>query len=162
MARIESDREDLLRDATAFVERAEFVLSEDAPAVFIGFRRNSCLSIYFGADPVYHFNTVGELRRAFVGERLFKADRGKLAYLTRDRSADAPQLIRHDLTPEEQSQFLAQMTADLQWLGTALCERGYQLAGQVPAESNIADRARRWLQARDWASIRVARTPHAR
>ena len=67
MARDESDREDLLREATALVERIELAPADaaDDEHIVAGFRRDGALSIYFGADPVYHFNSAGELRRAY-------------------------------------------------------------------------------------------------
>src|SRR5437588_282047 len=89
MARETTDREDLLREATALVERAELAVADWPEPVVIGFRRDGAASIYFGGDPVYQFNARGELRRAFVADRLFKAEHGILAALDRQRSATA-------------------------------------------------------------------------
>src|SRR5437870_346539 len=123
MAQRETDREDLLAEATALVERVELSIESPSNADFAaslatrgtkhdpivaGFRRDGSLSIFFGGDPVYQFNARGELRRAFVNGLLYKAVQGKLAALRRVRSADETQLVRHDLTPAETVQFLDQ------------------------------------------------------
>ena len=74
MARRESDREDLLREATALVERAELTIEGFDEPIVVGFRRDGSASFFFGADPVYQFNTAFELRRAFVVGLLYKAE----------------------------------------------------------------------------------------
>src|SRR5204863_2544475 len=78
MAREESSREDLLREATALVERIELIPngSTSDGRIVAGFRRNGALSVFFGEDPVYQFNAAGELRRAYTDGKLLKADRG--------------------------------------------------------------------------------------
>ncbi len=81
MAHEEQDREDLLAEAVALVERVEIELPDGGGHVIAGFRRNSCGSVYFDADPAYHFNSRHALRRAFVGGRLLKAERGCLVVL---------------------------------------------------------------------------------
>ena len=73
MARNQSDREDLLREATALVERAELRISGWSEPVVVGFRRGGGASLFFGGKEVYQFNAGGELRRAFVAGRLIKA-----------------------------------------------------------------------------------------
>jgi hypothetical protein len=70
MAREEVDREDLLRDARTFVERISIKLpGRDAP-ILAGFHRSGGVSLYFGTDPVFHFNSRAELRRQQKGARL--------------------------------------------------------------------------------------------
>src|SRR5215212_3746686 len=119
MAREESSRENLLREATALVERIE--LSPRTTDVSIaasklldqsivaGFRRDGALSIFFGEDPVYQFNAAGELRRAYCNGKLLKATRGQLAALERVRTENEVQLVRHELSREEEAVFLKQM-----------------------------------------------------
>lgn len=68
MARDESRREDLLREATAFVERIELVPSSSTSKaaetpIVVGFRADGALSVFFGEDPAYQFNAAGELLR---------------------------------------------------------------------------------------------------
>src|SRR3954469_16416273 len=119
MAREESGREDLLREATALIERIELRprttdLSiaasnlSDEPIV-AGFRRDGALSIFFGEDPVYQFNAGGELRRAYFSGKLLKATRGRLVALERVRTEHEVQLMRNELLREEEVEFLNQM-----------------------------------------------------
>src|SRR4051794_11841558 len=97
MARHESDREDLLREATALVERVELTMAGSEEPIVIGFRRDGSCSMFFGADPVYQFNTQAELRRAFREGRLVKAEGGRLVALERRREAGQLVLLRHAL-----------------------------------------------------------------
>src|SRR5262245_54901015 len=112
MARDESDREDLLREATALVERIELLIdSHDSVTnpIVAGFRANGAFSVFFGKDPVFQFNSAGELRRAYCGGLLFKASRGWLCSLKRVRHANEVVLQRHDLTDHEQAEFVTQL-----------------------------------------------------
>src|ERR1700704_5517811 len=99
MAREESSREELLREATALVERVELIpnVAISDGHIVAGFRRNGALSVFFGEDPVYQFNAAGELRRAYTNGKLLKADRGRLAALQRVRTQNEVQLVRHEL-----------------------------------------------------------------
>jgi len=73
MAREEEPREDLLREATALVERVELQIEGFAETIVAGFRRDGAASFYFGQDFVFQFNTANQLRRGYVEGRLFKA-----------------------------------------------------------------------------------------
>src|SRR6184192_244955 len=99
MARVERDREDLLAEATALVERVELEVAGWPGHVVLGFRASGCGSVYFGADEAYQFNTTGELRRAYRDGALYKAERRRLVRLARQRTAEEVQLIRHELNP---------------------------------------------------------------
>jgi hypothetical protein len=171
MARDESDREDLLREATALVERIELsardgliprpvpVRDRERGNIVIGFRAGGAVSIFFGADPVYQFNTAGELRRAYCDGLLFKADRHRLVSLRRVREHDAVQLVRQELTDPEQSAFLSRMSGDLRDLRTRLHRDAYDIVGQIPVDADVSARALAWLDSRDtWP---VAMRPHA-
>src|SRR5262245_23002530 len=111
MAREESDREDLLREATALVKRIELAPPGGSANdhIVIGFRDSGAASVFFGAEPAYHFNSAGELRRAYVDGKLLKAERGRLVELNRVRQQAAVELQRRDLSAEEQSGFLSAM-----------------------------------------------------
>ena len=169
MARDESNREDLLREATALVERIELVprataaavsvnLARDVP-IIVGFRADGALSIFFGADPVYQFNPAGELRRAYGNGLLFKALRGRLVSLTRIRGDQQVQLVRHELTDAERDDFLAQMTKRLRELAALLAADDFIVSGQVPRDADVLHRVRQWLVGReDWP---IAARPNA-
>jgi len=172
MARHESAREDLLREATALVERIELrtigyelgasgsrsdsVLAAEVPIV-VGFRASGAASFFFGDDPVYQFNTDGQLRRAYCDGRLFKAVRGRLVSLQRERSETAVQLISRELTDIEQNAFVLQMQQRLRGLAGGLEERLFTVVGQVPAGTDVLGRVRAWLASHD--GLPIARTP---
>ncbi len=122
MARDESDREDLLREAVALVRRAEYVFPDRTEPVVAGFKRDGSLSIYFGPDPVYQFNPAGQLRRAFVGGFLFRTQGTTLARLQRTRTETETVLLRHDLVDVELRAFLDRMQCELRELHARLSE----------------------------------------
>lgn len=160
MARQEVDKEDLLREATALVDRVELAIKDDLPSglqILVGFRTDGGASIFFGADPVYHFNAMGELRRAYCEGFLFKAERGRLVSLRRERNADEVQLIRHELSDIEQVDFLRQMQTWLQRVARAIVTREYEVVGRVGGDRDIIGRIARWLSSRD--AIVVAASP---
>ncbi len=103
MSRLEEDREDLLREATALVARIEIRIYSFHEPILAGFRQNGAATFFFGQQMVFQFNSAKQLRRGFADGRLFKAEHGRLSVLTRQRTADAVALIRHDLSPEESS-----------------------------------------------------------
>jgi len=164
MAREEHDREDLLRDATAFVERIEFEPNQSAvdgkDHIFVGFHRDGAASFYFGADPVYHFNSRRQLRRAFRDSLLFKAEHGQLVSLQRVRQDGEVQLQRNELSDKQTEPVLADAQHRLRELKLA-CEQGtLTIVGQVPRNADVLARVALWLdQLRD---LQIARTPHAR
>ena len=101
MAHYESDREDLLRQATALVERAEILLPGLTEPLVVGFRRDGSVSFFFGADPVYQFNAAGELRRAYLDGLLYKADRGRLVQMRARAVATEVVLVSVELADRE-------------------------------------------------------------
>jgi hypothetical protein len=155
MARHESDREDLLREATALVERIELspVHEPQGEHVVAGFRRGGACSIFFGDHSVYQFNAQGELRRAYCDGLLVKADRGRLVSLRRVRAHDEVQLLRNDLTDDEQAAFLGRMNEILRDFEAQLNRGQYRVSGQVPADANVLDRVRTWLAHRQRPTI---------
>ena len=139
MAREETDREDLLREATALVERIEFAPQDDPAAdhVVAGFRAESALSLFFGSDPVYQFNSVGQLRRAFASGLLVKADRGRLVSMRRIRQQGEVQLVRHEFSEDEQAVFISDMHYRLREFLTRLNAGHLNIVGQVPAAADV-------------------------
>ncbi len=160
MARQERDREDILREATALVERAELRVAGFHDDIVIGFRRDGCGSIFVGPDPVYQFNSAGELRRAYQAGKLIKAERGKLVSLSRQREASQVLMQRHELNETETSAFVEQMNSDLLRLREALHEGNVTIAGQIPPDGEVVERIRRWLDSLG-NELAIARRPHA-
>jgi hypothetical protein len=162
MARYEADREDLLREATALVERIELAVADDPKVdhVVVGFRRNGAASVYFGSEPAYHFNSAGELRRAFYHGALIKAEQGRLVEMRRNRKADVVELDSKVLADTEQQRLVDEVQADLRRLATQLREGHYALIGQVPAEIDVRGRVSAWLEG--LGTVKIASSPHAR
>jgi hypothetical protein len=146
MSRQESDREDLLREATALVERVELRLPEQPESIVAGFRRDGSASFFFGQSPVYQFNSRRELRRAYVGGLLYKVDSGKLVEMRRERTATAVELRSRPLSPEETSKFLLDVEDCLKRLRDALIARIAEVVGQVPSDKDVATRVAAWLR----------------
>jgi hypothetical protein len=159
MARDESDREDLLREATALVERVELEVGEGSGRIVAGFRSTGAFSIFFDADPVYQFNTAGELRRAYRDGLLYKADRGWLASLRRTRQASEVVLVRYDLSEAEQAEFISRMAREMIGFAARLKSQDYRIVGSIPPEYDVTGRIERWLDAR--ANWPIANSPRA-
>jgi hypothetical protein len=161
VARQESDREDLLREATALVERAEFQLAGEAEPVVAGFRRDGSFSLFFGSERVVQFNSAGQLRRGYFEGRLLKAEKGRLVWLTRERTPEAVYLHSHPLTAEETNATLTRTGELIDCLSSHLQQGTFTLVGQVPAEGQIVSRIVTW-QAALPRPIQIAPAPHAK
>ena len=146
MSRSESDREDLLREATALALRAELEVPGYGEPIVVGFRKDGSASFFFGADPVYQFNAAGELRRAFAAGLLYKAERGQLIALRRERSATETALVRHELTPDETAALLATLRQRFGQLRAALQTGAHQVLREVPPAANLPQRILAWLE----------------
>jgi len=139
MAREESDREDLMREATALVRRAEldFPERDDQETVIVGFRRDGRLAVYFGPDPVYQFDEFHRLRRAYAGGFLYRTQGETLARLTRKRTETETQLIRRDLDADELAGFRQTAKSRLSPLEKAIAGKTVRVVSQVPAEGDL-------------------------
>ncbi len=162
MARNEQDREDILRDATALFERAELSVEGCDEPVVVGFRRGGAGSVYFGADPVYQFDSHRRLRRAYEGGRLIKAEAGALVELTRERTPREVQLVRRSFGEAETAQFLERARKRLAALHDAGIQGKWGVTGQVPPSGDVVQRIAAWLDSLVGAPIEIAHTPHAR
>jgi len=161
MSRRESDREDLLREATALVERAEVSVPGYNDPIVAGFRKDGSASFYFSADLVCQFNAAGELRRAYVASLLYKAERGRLVALRRQRSDTEVALVRSALDDAESTALVETLRHHLCQLRTALASGSCTLRGQVPPQGNILGRIQTWLAALP-PTIPIARAPNVR
>jgi hypothetical protein len=140
MARREVDREDLMREATALCERVEMRYGDEPEPVVAGFSRDGRLSLYFGSEPVYHFDPQGRLRRAYSGGNLYRSQGTTLARLTRVRAERATDLERHDLAQPELQLFLLQMRNRVQSLADALRSKRGQTLRRVPGNADVETR----------------------
>jgi len=154
MARHEDEREDLMAEATALRERIEYSVAGRAEPVVAGFRESGQWSLYFGSDPVYHFAADGALRRAFLEGDLFRSQGVTLARLTRVRTGDEVQLVRHDLTAAELEQFTHRLKEQLTSLKGAIETGSAQVARQIPADAGVEAKLLEALA--DAANLRLA------
>ena len=161
MAREEHDREDLIREATALGQRAEMRVAGEDDLVVVGFRDNGCGSVFFGADPVYHFNSHDLLRRAYADGRLIKAQQGELVALTRCRTPTATQLVSQSLAEDETQAFLSGMARRLEHLAQQLDANRVEVVRQVGFGDNPREPIRSWIT-RCVNQPGVADRPHAR
>jgi hypothetical protein len=152
MARHAEDREDLLRDATGLVPRVMLRLAIDGSRcdVFAGFRKagfrqERAVSIYFDSDPVYHFNSRGELRRAFVEDRILIAERGELYRWEPQRTTDETAMRSRMLTAAEQQKFGEQILARIGQLRDAIQTGQFEMIGQFPSEADAIGQLQAWL-----------------
>jgi hypothetical protein len=158
MAREEEPREDLLREATALVARAELQVENFAEPVVAGFRRDGAASFFFGQQRVYQFNATGELRRGFLNDQLYKAECGRLVRLARQRTQHTVELLRHELNDAETAYFLTTALEYLQRLRRSLEMGTFHAVGQVPPEEDVVGRISDWLARRSEA-IQLADSP---
>ena len=159
MARQEHEREDLLREATALVQRIA-LLADDSTAVVVGFRGDGSGSIYVGDDLAYHFNSENELRRAYVDGELLKAEGGGLIALRRQRTKREVQLLRRSLDPTQSAKHLERLAQCVRWLGRLCHSSDLRILGQVPEQTDVLQRVREWLDKLD-GQLRIASRPHA-
>jgi len=145
MARHEQDREDLMREATALVRRVELQLPGQADSWVVGFRRGGDASVFVGADPVFQFNAAGELRRGFWNGRLVKAEAKRLVYLERRRTETEVQLIRHEFTDAQLTEFLKLAVETLGLLRQCLSSHDFEILKQVPLNLDIVADVGVWL-----------------
>jgi len=159
MAREIHEREDLLRDAKALSPRVQFEIetSMGKETIFAGFRLNGALSLYFESDPVYHFNSSHQLRRAYVEDRIIKAETGRLIAMTRKQSQVSSELIRHEMSDAEKYCFCQTFDAHLEQLREALQEKKYTVTGQVPEDVDAINRLQSWVE--EFIEVTIADSP---
>ena len=147
MAQHEQDREDIMREATALTTRAELSTGGLEENVIVGFRTGGAASVFIGADPVYQFNTAGELRRGFRDGQLIKAVDGKLFTMRRQRRDGQVQLLRSELSEEETNTYLANCSEHLDALQKSLDSDEFELIRQVPDDADVVSIIIAWVAA---------------
>lgn len=150
MARTESDKEDLIAEATALVERAEFrrveasgEMSSQASrwgTLTVGYRSNGSLAIYFDQDPFYQFDADGLLRRAFEDGFLYRSEADTLAKLHRERTESQTTLQRSDLNETQLGKFRQRMNGRLTELRQMFQSGAFVSPRQVSPRGDIVPR----------------------
>lgn len=161
--RHETDREDIMREATALHRRASFRLAKlgrdeverrdgaeeycfphgrfsdsfGGPVV-AGFRRTGAMAIYFDQDPVYQFDVQGRLRRSYRDGLLYRTQGITLAELTRTRTKQQTTLLRRDLELDELKQFQREMADFLRQVEAAFVG-GLELLEVKPDGADLVD-----------------------
>ena len=139
MAKQEVDREDILREATALVNRVELEVSgcADGDSIVFGFRECGSLAIYFGAEPVYQFNANHALRRAYHQGCLLKAVDCLLVSMRRKRQDGKLQLLSTPWDEEKTQEFIEQVRRDMFQLVEAIEVGEAQVIGFVAVEQQM-------------------------
>jgi hypothetical protein len=145
MARQDEDREHLLQEATALVERIEFTLVPDGKRIVVGFRQNGACSFFFDSEPVYQFNSKMQLRRAYVDGNLIGATGGTLSILKRSRQQGRVTMEQQILETTDVETLVAQAQKHLAHLDQALRDGSFSNVTQVPSEIDVRGRVRNWL-----------------
>jgi hypothetical protein len=137
MAHQETDREDLMQEATGLFRRVEWQVRFIADPVVAGFKKSGACSVYFGAEPVLQFDPSGCLRRAFFEGFLFRTQGTTLARLQRNRTSEETQLVRHDLDDSELATFRVQACSWLRMLLQAIDLGEAVRLRQIPEEDEV-------------------------
>ncbi len=139
MARDQQDREDLIAEATGLVTRMEFTVpSFDGPIV-IGWKRNRAFSIYLDQDPVYQFDAIFRLRRAYVKTRLYRSQGETIAELTRHQTPNQTILARIDLDLLSCAEFLQTMTSTLRSILQDISQNRFAMVAWISADNLSPD-----------------------
>ncbi len=152
MAREESDREDLIAEATALVDRVAFAIPDLADEIVVGFRSDGSPSIYLKPYRVYQFNNAAELRRAYLDGVLYKAERGRLTAMRRERTPRETALVGRELNDDETAAFLLSMRKELARLVALLRDGKVVCTRQVTRESTSESGQTAESRAIDWLS----------
>jgi len=134
MSRQSAHREDLMAEVITLTPRVALHIPEFTDVIVAGRRTDGRWSIFFGGDPVYHFDDRGRLRRAFVADRLYRSQGTTLARLTREESAEQTVLLRHDLNSAELLEFQHRVISELRRLLIAISENRTTIEQAEPPE----------------------------
>lgn len=121
MARREADREDLLAEGANMPQRGRITAAGLGQSWVVGWRKEGSLSLFVGQDPVFQFNALGQLRRAYVDGQKLAAYEHQLCRLVREPSSSGRlTLSRQPLSEAEVSAVQDQIAQELQTLRTQL------------------------------------------
>ncbi|MDB5339484.1 MAG: hypothetical protein JWN70_5103 [Planctomycetaceae bacterium] len=126
-----------MAEAVTLSPRVALLIPGIDDEVIAGRRTDGRWSVFCGGDPVYHFDPQDRLRRAFIGEKLFRSQGTTLARLTRQEAATETVLLRHDLDSLELATFLHDMRFFLARLAEALKLGTVTILESIPADANF-------------------------
>ncbi len=143
MTRQESDKEDLIQEATALVERAEIECEGWSKIITVGFFQDGRCAVYFDQDLFYQFDDRGLLRRAFEAGFLYRSQGSGLAQLDRRRTTgvntdSVPVILdRLDLSVSQLQDFRERMTVRVLRLRDAIAKEQYCVRRAVTPDGDI-------------------------
>ena len=143
MAKDAHDREDLLRDATGYVQRVEFTIPDRDEPIFCGFRQCGAFSLYWTQADVLQFNSAGELRRAFWQHRMLASYKRQLHWL--EKSEGRVRLERTLLSERELEKFQSEAANWLQQVRNRLNSSAIANVEEFPTEGNVLQQVNKWL-----------------
>ena len=147
MASEQHPKEDLMRDATALVQRIKFSLPT-GDSIVVGFRSQDAAdgtaSFFFGDDPVYQFNENYHLRRGYVGG-IIKADQGGLVRLSKVRTGAQVEMRRYEFSSAEIGDFLGDVKSRLQGLRADIGSGDAKVVRTIPINAPVVERVKTWL-----------------
>ncbi|MCM2372387.1 hypothetical protein [Aporhodopirellula aestuarii] len=159
MVRHEADREDLLVEGVNLPERGRISDSRDDHAWVLGWRSPAAVSVFDGVDPVFQFNTSGQLRRVYLDGQKLAAQNGRLSQMVRTVSANGRMTLHPQALSDEQHlrvhDRLAQTKAEL----LKTLNSGQIIVETIGMEqTEFLERVRRWCD--DSLPVQVADSPN--
>ena len=137
MARKVQLLDEILVESTALVQRVALKIDGSNSIYVLGLRREGGLSIFCEDEPVYQFNSIHQLRRAFWRGQRIKADGGDLMKMSKKRMGGKVELISTKLTVEERVVLLAELEQHLLKLCQAIDRREVKIVVKVPEQEDI-------------------------
>ncbi len=144
MARSPHRREDLLAEATAMTARGEFCWEGEAEECVIGFRDSGAASIYFGEQPVLHFDPRGRLRRMFHQDQQILACNGHLQWRKRAGEGARMEGRLEPLDPGFESRLLGELSDRLARLLAAVAAGDVRWGRTTVPEEQLCSRVAKW------------------
>lgn len=142
MALHESDREDLLAEASAYVDRFAIhrVFAGQEPIeLFVGRRKSGAISLYDSFDRVFQFDDQGNWRRGFFNGIKLGIEDGKMIELCRPTQGGRVHIQRVQVDSAVREEYLAAWEVLTVWLRKLPSDVDWQWVGSVPSSETIPD-----------------------
>ena len=154
MAIHEHDREDLLREGRGMPWRGQCFISDEN--VVVGFRQQGQASLLCGVDPVFQFNSLRQLRRAFFKGTRYRAESGRLIALVRTSRGGRVEFASSPIDPATADQLTDALRSWVGRIRIAVAAESWQVEGETAEEfkRRLAD----WLEELD-ESVPIATRP---
>lgn len=141
MAIEEHDREDLLNEGNNLPWRGQCKI--DDTLVLVGFRDQGQASLFCGSDPVFQFNTSGELRRVYYRKTRYRAEDGRLVALTQPQRGGKVTFLPSPVDSETEAEVLQSLHAWLSAISSMIPSASWQVVGEPG--NDFRGRLHAWL-----------------